>query len=68
MGCKGSRLTTDLESDYSHKDSIQGDVTISDVSVVSSKLHWLLLITVTHLSISAAFHPLKEAEGMGWSV
>lgn len=68
MSCKGSRLTTDLESDYSHKGSIWGDVTVSDVSVVRSKLHWLLLITITHLTISGPFYPLKEAEGVGWSV
>lgn len=68
MRCKGSRLTTDLESDYSHKGSIRVGVTISDVSVVRSKLHWILLITVTHLSISAPFHLLKKALGLGWSV
>lgn len=43
------------------------DATISDVSVVRSKLHWLLIITETHLSISAPFHPLKGSEGLGWS-
>lgn len=33
---KGSRLTTDLESDYSHKGNIRGNVTTSGVSVVKS--------------------------------
>lgn len=65
MPCKGSRLTTDLESDYSHKGCIRGDVTISGVSVVRRKLQWLLLITETHLSISAPFHPLREEKGWG---
>lgn len=68
MPCKGSRLTTDLESDYSNKGSIRGDVTISGVSVVRSKLQWLLLITETHLSISALFHSLREEKGWGWGL
>lgn len=68
MSCKRSRLTTDLESDYPHKGSTRGDVTISDVSEVRSKLHQLLLITITHLSISVPFHPLQETGGLGWSV
>lgn len=36
--------------------------------MVRHKLHWLHLITVTHLSIRAPLHLLKEAEGLGWSV
>lgn len=65
MPCKRSKLMTDLESDYSHKGRIRGEVTISGVSVVRSKLQWLLLITETDLSISAPFYPLKEDEGWG---
>lgn len=59
MCCNGSRLTTDLESDYSRKGSTRGDETISEASVVRSEPHCLLLISETHLSISAPFHPLR---------
>lgn len=59
-----SKLTTDLESNYSHKGSTRGDVTISGVSVVRNKLQWLSVITETHLAMSVPFHLLK----FGWSV
>lgn len=65
MPCKGSKLSTDLESNYSHKGSTRGDITISGVSVVRNKLQWLSVITETHLAISVPFHLLRGERSSG---